>query len=725
MAKRDLENIANRLEDYHYSEHKAALIIGNSAYAEAPLRNPANDAEDMSAALEKLGFQVELLKDSNRREMRAAVRRFGDALRSGGVGLFYFAGHGIQLKGKNYLVPLKADIRDEFDVEDEALHIGMVLSAMERASNRLNIVILDACRNNPYARSFRSASRGLAMMDAPRGTLIAYSTAPGQVAADGAGRNSPYTGTLLPALQLESLEVEKVFKRVRIKVIKETSRRQVPWESSSLTGDFYFRPVSLERLEREAEAARQAEEERQRKAEAAVKRRLEAERRKAEEIQKRRAEEETSKKLEADKKRQAEAERERKVEKEKQKEQSVKEMPPAEATTPPQEKQPPGLVRIWKNLAGYQQILIGAVLIALLVNVGIKLFVDLVGTSGELRTNYLGVKTAEEMLKKKGFYDRHRNSDGKGINHQYELQAGGEVVYDGVSGLMWQQGGSSDNMIYEDAKTYISRLNQEKFAGYADWRLPTLEEAMSLMAPVENDDGRYIDPVFDSHQDWIWTSDKESASRMWDVSFNYGHCDINHVSRRRFVRAVRFVQSFKGNIKDSSSIFLGSIMSLRSIPEKNLNEKEVMDMLKRKGFYDSFWNDTGKGIKNQYNLEMIAGEKVVTDGATDLMWQQSGSIEYLNYDKAKNYVTQLNRGKFYGFKDWRLPTLEEAMSLMESEIMNNHLYIDPLFNTTQVWIWTSDLNGSSAWYVYFNGGKCSDDHVNGYVRAVRSGKPSQ
>ncbi len=640
MAKRDLENITNRLEDYHYSEHKAALIIGNSAYAEAPLRNPANDAEDMSAALEKLGFQVELLKDSNRREMRAAARRFGDALRSGGVGLFYFAGHGIQLKGKNYLVPLKADIRDEFDVEDEALHIGMVLSAMERASNRLNIVILDACRNNPYARSFRSSSRGLAMMDAPRGTLIAYSTAPGQVAADGAGRNSPYTGTLLPALQLEGLEVEKVFKRVRIKVIEETARRQVPWESSSLTGDFYF-------------------------------------------------------------------------------------IPPAPFVAPLLGKE--GDPRDSSNVRLKSEVQSGS-------------------SSVPLRStpeDRLNIEATIEMLKTKGFYDKYKHPEGKGISHQYELLAGGQVVYDRVSGLMWQQSGSSEFLFYKDAKKYIARLNQEKFAGYDDWRLPTLVEAMSLIEARKMANNLYIDPAFDAKYWWIWTSDLSSASRAWSVDFEFGHCEDLDLDYSRYIRAVRFGKSFQeasGKSAKKTSISqhkakkpykttTGSgkpSVILRSTSDNNLSEAAVKKMLKTRGFYASNWNPGGKGIVHQYELQLDG--RVVFDGATGLMWDQSGSSESMIYKNAKMYVDRLNQKKYADFTDWRLPTLEEAMSLMTPVRNDNELYIDSVFDARQAWIWTSDQERAShAWCVFFDGSGCYYSGSFGdviYVRAVRLGQSS-
>ena len=221
---------------------RLALVIGNSAYKTAPLKNPLNDAEDMAATLKNLGFKVILKKNADQRTMEDTIRYFGKQLRNGGVGLFYFAGHGVQVEGRNYLMPIDAKIESESDVRYEAVDAGRVLGKMEDAENQLNIVILDACRNNPYARAFRSDQSGLARMDAPTGSLIAYATAPGEVAADGPERNGVFTKHLIQHMMIANLSIEQVLKRVRIDVARQTNGRQIPWESSSLMGDFYFNP---------------------------------------------------------------------------------------------------------------------------------------------------------------------------------------------------------------------------------------------------------------------------------------------------------------------------------------------------------------------------------------------------------------------------------------------------------------------------------------------------
>ncbi len=227
-----------------HAETRVALVIGNGAYKNAgALKNPANDARRMSEALGKLGFEVLAFEDLDQAGMKRAVRDFAGKLEAAGrdtVGLVFYAGHGIQLNGANYFIPVDAEIEKEGDVAIESISADDVMVALGNARNRLNIVILDACRNNPFARSFRSASRGLARLDAPVGSMVAFSTAPGQVAADGEGNNSPYTTALVDVLAQPGMKIEDVFKRVRERVYESSSGQQVPWESSSILGDFYF-----------------------------------------------------------------------------------------------------------------------------------------------------------------------------------------------------------------------------------------------------------------------------------------------------------------------------------------------------------------------------------------------------------------------------------------------------------------------------------------------------
>lgn len=207
--------------------------------------NPVNDANDIAVELGKLGFEVIKGVDVSGDQMKRLIKAFGVKLNANrGVGLFYYAGHGIQSQGHNYLIPVDADIRTEETLEFDAVDVNRVLAEMDAANNGTNIVILDACRNNPFARSWRSTNQGLAQINAPEGTLVAYATSPGKTASDGNGRNGAYTGELLRQMRVAGLPIETVFKAVRTGVKAQTNNEQVPWESSSLTGDFYFTPAS-------------------------------------------------------------------------------------------------------------------------------------------------------------------------------------------------------------------------------------------------------------------------------------------------------------------------------------------------------------------------------------------------------------------------------------------------------------------------------------------------
>ncbi len=229
------------------AESRIALVIGNSGYTVAPLANPKNDAEAMAKSLKSVGFDVTKLIDIDQKGMRRAVVEFGRKLRnSDSVGLFYYAGHGVQVDGANFLVPVGSDIRDEQEVAVEGVNLEEILKTMERASSRMNIVVLDACRNNPFEGMARSGSRGLAPVSAPAGTFIAFATAPGQVALDGTGDNSPYSAALAQAIPSTGIVLEEVFRKTRRQVLAATGNRQTPWEHSSLTGEFYFKPKTAQ-----------------------------------------------------------------------------------------------------------------------------------------------------------------------------------------------------------------------------------------------------------------------------------------------------------------------------------------------------------------------------------------------------------------------------------------------------------------------------------------------
>jgi len=221
------------------NENKVALIIGNSSYKNfTNLKNTINDANDMRDVLETKGFDVLYLKDGDLRSMKKIVRKFSRKLSSGGIGFFYYAGHGLEVDGRNYLVPIGADIKAEDEVEFESLSVDLVIKKMENSKNRLNIIVLDACRNNPFGRG---GGGGLAQINNAKGMYIAFATAPGDVASDGGGgRNGLFTKYLVENINKNNLTLNEVFKKTRVSVYRESDEKQLPWTSSSVIGDFYF-----------------------------------------------------------------------------------------------------------------------------------------------------------------------------------------------------------------------------------------------------------------------------------------------------------------------------------------------------------------------------------------------------------------------------------------------------------------------------------------------------
>jgi hypothetical protein len=222
---------------------KIALVVGCSQYEFAGhLENPLNDAIAIKQNLESLGFDVMYAENPNLKDLKIKIDDFGTELEKYNVGLFYFAGHGVQVKGLNYLIPVDANLKSERTVEYDCVQVDRILSHMENAKTSVNLIILDACRNNPFERNWGRdlSQRGFAVMDAPKGSLIAYSTSPGKTASDGDGKNGLYTGELVSEIKSVNLAITQLFQKVRKSVMAKSKDTQVPWESTSLTADFYF-----------------------------------------------------------------------------------------------------------------------------------------------------------------------------------------------------------------------------------------------------------------------------------------------------------------------------------------------------------------------------------------------------------------------------------------------------------------------------------------------------
>lgn len=236
------------------AESRIALVIGNGAYRTAPLKNPPGDAVAVAAALRGLDYEVNLRQNTRLPDLIESLREFSVRAPKASVRMLFYAGHGVQVKGRNYLVPIDADPQTEDEIQRQSADVGELVDRLSLIRTGVNIVVLDACRVNPFAGGvivgpdgrrlrFRGATPGgLASLDAPVGTLVAFSTAPNGVALDGAsGQHSVYARHLLANLPIPGLQIEQLFKRVRIAVAEDTGRVQVPWESSSLTSDFCFK----------------------------------------------------------------------------------------------------------------------------------------------------------------------------------------------------------------------------------------------------------------------------------------------------------------------------------------------------------------------------------------------------------------------------------------------------------------------------------------------------
>jgi len=232
------------------AEKRVALVIGNAAYQHtAALKNPSNDATDMARTLRDLDFEVIDGTDLSKRDMIRRIRAFADKVQGADVGLFYYAGHGLQVNGRNFLAPVDAKLNSDVDLDFEAVELNLVLKQLERSS-RLSLVFLDACRDNPLAMQLAQSrslgvGRGLAQVEKAVGMMIAFSTQPGNVALDGDGRNSPYTAALLHHIATQGRSINDTMIEVRREVLEQTGGKQVPWENSSLTGQFFFKPAPM------------------------------------------------------------------------------------------------------------------------------------------------------------------------------------------------------------------------------------------------------------------------------------------------------------------------------------------------------------------------------------------------------------------------------------------------------------------------------------------------
>lgn len=382
-------------------EKRTALVIGNSAYKLSPLKSAINDAGDMANLLSMLNFKVKLVTDTNKKKMEDAIRTFGGELKQSDIGLVYYSGHGLQVNGENYLIPVGNDIQAEDQVKFKSVNVEFILNKMKSAKSKMNIVILDACRANPFPGIFRPTLKGLAAMNVPPGTLIVYSTAPGQIAPDASGRNSTFTKYLLKYIRTPGLEISTLLQKVASDLGKKTKEEQIPWKKSSIKKDFYFFHSN--------------------------------------------------------------------------------------------KKQPGKIVVKGK---------------AYLPNIKLR-----------SEYKYMDSSEIELMVNLKDFYESTYNQTGNFKNSYERIKINGEVIIlDITAGLMWQPIDSSRHT-FQAAKERLEKMNLKSYAGFSDWRLPTTEEAASLLEKRKNKFPLNIDPIFSYSKKGknrhliIWTCDKLNTGK--------------------------------------------------------------------------------------------------------------------------------------------------------------------------------------------------------------------
>ena len=475
------------------SERRTALVIGNSNYTSSPLKNPVNDARDMAKTLEELGFTVIHKENAGLRDMEKAVSDFEKQLRQGGAGLFYYAGHGIQVKGSNYLIPTDAEIETESDVRYKAMDAGQVLGKMEDAGNGLNIVILDACRNNPFGRSFRSAQQGLAQMDAPAGSVVIFATGPNSVAADGAGRNGTFTKHLLTHIKTPGLKLEDVAKSVRRGVAQDTGNKQIPWEHSSLMGDFYFASSGAAVYEQPVKPATSAS---PTKTTLSVKCNVNG-----------------AWVFTGDK--------------------SLGQTPINNLDISAGEHL---MIVVKEGYETYQKKIRveSGDAVSLQVELSRK---EQAASAPVYKPSVQAVPKPKYQLRKepmavsdneayKVFKSKVEEIGNSSIWRPLEYiendfrDNGDGTITDHATGLMWQKSGSPNYMQYYNTEDYVEKLNREGFAGHSDWRLPTVDELTSLLTPKKPS----INPIFEKKDyNCFWSSDNRSSGGRWGIYFNDGY----------------------------------------------------------------------------------------------------------------------------------------------------------------------------------------------------------
>ncbi len=527
------------------AEQRLALLIGNSRYTHAgSLPNPVNNVSAMEKALRGLGFVVMKYEDCSQKTMKNAIDEFGRNLKGKDVGLFFYSGHGIQVGGQNYLLPVDAKLDSANNAEFDCVRADRVLATMEAAGSKTNIVILDACRDNPFERGWHGSPKegGLAFMKAPSGSLIAYSTAPGKIALDGSGRNSPYVAALLRHIDTPNIPVLQMFQKVRSTVLDGSDYKQIPWESASLTEDFYF----FRKWEDDGFSAEQA--------------RLERARWELEKLR-------------------AEIQR-------KHRESKNHNVDPANL---PQEKNPMEkgfLLDLWVETPEF----------AGLPAQGKRNILGYYFDAEMADDEYYKLPKERQIAIRNNFIDLHVLSDSPPSSESNVIKRDGAyvayadgIVKDMKSGLEWKVGPDRDTS-WDEAKSWVRSLN---VAGAFDdgWRIPTADELKGLYG--KGTDSRDLTPLLKGSGWWIWSSGSEGSpvpcgfgffggDKTWHPGDAFGKSSSGPIGFRAF--AVRS----RGNRLRTS---------IAPTPT-NCSASSSSDIVRRDGVYVAYANGIVKDTKN-------------------------------------------------------------------------------------------------------------------------------
>lgn len=698
---------------------RIALVVGNSyKNTKWELKNPINDAQDIYEVLKNCGFEVDApLLDASKAKLKEKVREFRKALRNSDVGLFYYSGHGMQVDDKNYLIPVDADIQAVDEIETAALSLDYIMDMMNRTGRGINIIILDSCRNNPFASRERSLSRGLAWMDGPTGSLIVYSTSPGKTADDGRGRNGIFTKHLIKSIKDSDYEIMDLLRQVRKNVILETNKKQIPWESSSLVSDFYFSYQVYEssRLRKEIQDIESQLEKFQRQTKKLEKIKSEKDKRenqrkikeiqrakdtlaerlkKLEEIERKNKERQDAEEKEREAKKRKAAEEKKKIE------QLRKKIDAAEAknrslrlqviSVPDAEKE----VVTLRSAINKERSRLEA------------------SKEEELKQledeySYLIRKTERSFAPKDGF-ESTENFNERSSKHKQKLASLDNEHQDKI------------NAAKKKFRNNVPRKTRSFFQ--------QMVQIIDKKYPVKNLKVKLLDYCPDKELYKVQLSlDKD---KEWRYYFSISPPKARELRKREtFLQADGFCEALdKQEVLIEPSVIdpagLGKIplhplIILPSTPRELRNNEDIQAVVNRFKFYFS------KGIfESDFELKEIIGDKVVIDYLTGLMWHQSGSPTPLPHDNKKKWLQKLNNCCYAGYHDWRLPTLEESASLLESK-NSGGMHIAPLFSGKQKYIWTCDSFGNGLYVVDFVTGRMTgSDHPrykqNTYIRPVRS-----